>query len=269
MIQEAAMQPAGAGGTYGGQVTAATAAAGHMTTSARGRSKVRKDSPLKPLVKEMGFATALGRMAATDILTGNDDRLTDLANTSNFMINRETKTVFPIDNVYETSAKAMFVAVAGQTQPDFQTWAQAPMTALLRAQNFDRIAASIVRIGMQYDPDADDIGATMGDELVGRTGAQLALVRAKLARHLDAIRQAFSAGVAEAYQAMAAPAMSHLPANFPAEAARMYRARILFIRGQTAAAAWQNAAPPPAQAVIGRHAGLLVGAQHQAGAPPN
>jgi hypothetical protein len=129
---------------------------------------------------------------------------------------------------------------------------------LLHARNFNRIAASTIRVGPGYDVAAEDVHSTLGDELAGRTGGQQQLVQAKLLRHIGEIRAAFATGVQAGLTAILSPAMRDTAEGFAAEVTRMYRARRLYLLGHglTVQEAWADAAnaqQAPALAGVGRH----------------
>ena len=108
--------------------------------------KVKKGSPLKPLMKNStNFARSLGRLAATDLLLGNFDRIVEAANLENLLLNKDKKAIYPIDNTGGTAVARLLTGGGGLVANP--GWTTHRLAALFIAGNYAAIAADVWAIG--------------------------------------------------------------------------------------------------------------------------
>jgi hypothetical protein len=263
MIQKLAAQGKGEGGTVGGRMSKMTEGGGH-TSWYFGKQRVKKDSPIKLLLNKPGFVFQLGAAAATDIFTGNFDRIAGAANFENWMISKSNQAIYLIDNVVDKpsgqfsqwiSEHGAFGAVARTVQPvNFTAWAALPLVQALAAGQFMQISQAIwSSSSMGADAIAMGLQSTMTDELLhGMTSGtdnrfvgpqDQSQVSAKLAKHMTMILQNFTLGLQNGKNAILGFNGGFLPwtVNVSQEARIVYRARVLVTGGMAANAAWAQA----------------------------
>jgi hypothetical protein len=163
------------------------------------KDKVKAGSPLKPLMKgTTNFARSLGRLAATDLVLGNFDRIVETANLENLLLNKDKKLVHPIDN---TGGAATARLLAGGGGPVAKpAWTNHYLVAMFIAHNYAGIAADVWAIGgtaMRTFSD-DLLTGFIGPVATRRYNvdpSERASVQTKLGNHLVDIQTAFAEGL--------------------------------------------------------------------------
>jgi hypothetical protein len=199
------------------------------------KDRVKDDSPLKALMSNgTNFARSLGRVAATDLLLGNFDRLVEAANLENLLLNTDRKLIQPIDNTGGSAVARLTTGGGGPVAS--AAWQAHRLVALFIARNYDGIAADVWATG----PATAAVTTVSNELLDGFTGAvgnrqhnvdpaERQAVEAKLTAHLDHIRAAFADGLKRGRDELIAG--GGLPANggVSAPARQQYAARLAMI----------------------------------------
>jgi hypothetical protein len=165
------------------------------------KDKVKSDSPLKPLMKDRSnFARSLGRVAATDLLLGNFDRIVGAANLENMLLNDKEKEIRPIDNTGGTAVARLLTGGGGTVANP--GWTGQPLVAMFIAKNYAGIADEVWQRGSSVDTMTSMLGelldgfsGTVGNRAYNVTDAEKNAVETKLANHIDHIKAAFADGL--------------------------------------------------------------------------
>ncbi len=165
------------------------------------KDKVKSDSPLKPLMKnDTNFVRSLGRLAATDLLLGNFDRIVDAANLENLLLNTGKKAMHPIDNTGGTAVGRLLTGGGGPVVS--AAWQGQRLGAMFIAKNYAGIAAEVWTIGgggAAMRSFADELLTGFLGPVGARTynvdAAERAKAQTKLQNHLVHIQAAFAEGL--------------------------------------------------------------------------
>jgi hypothetical protein len=203
MIQEMAKDSSG----YGELLQEQAKKGGHIINPEDRKvgksSKLKKESPLKPLTKDPSFAIALGRLAAADIFLGNFDRIMKSANLDNLMMNFSKGKISPIDNV-DPASKIRFTPDPGANNITLNDWTSYPLVDMFINGRYAQLAEEA------WNPDivTMDTYIKLFHELI--TGEQVGAnpkeyninpeernaVSDKLKKHLNTIMVNFARGLA-------------------------------------------------------------------------
>jgi hypothetical protein len=179
---------------------------GHITPgeerTGSSKDKVKSDSPLKPLMKDRSnFARSLGRVAATDLLLGNFDRIVGAANLENMLLNDNAKVLQPIDNTGGTAVARLLTGGGGTVAS--AGWTGHPLAAMFIAKDYAGIADEVWQRNPANDMTMTSMQSELLDGFEGPVGnreynvgnAEKTAVEAKLANHIDHIKAAFADGL--------------------------------------------------------------------------
>lgn len=257
MIQTMAEQGKGEGGTVGRRLMeVGSSEPGHLKRIGGG---LKKESPLRALLKDPSMMQAIGRAAAMDIFLGNTDRFAGTSNFENWMMSYSKRAVYLIDNVVdrpEGQFETWQYQRGGQQTADFGEWARKPLVRMLANDQFNAIADAVWASDTSSNAAlaASLISTMYNDLLVGFTykdnkrynfirANQRAQIKAMLDLKLNSIKANFVAGLRAGKASIIGLNGGKLPDNFPVstEAKRIYRARVLVLKGIDAEAALRQA----------------------------
>ena len=160
---------------------------GATRTGKNRKDKVKDSSPIKPLTKDPSFAIALGQLAATDIFLGNFDRLVWAANVGNLLVDRGSKTVYPIDNV-DNNSTVRFTPHPGNPAITLADWRNNMYARWLVGRSWNLLADDIWEGPLVMNNLLNDI-------ISHTLPAESNLVRSKLTNHLNDIKKNFIEGL--------------------------------------------------------------------------
>ena len=199
-------------------------------------ASLRKDSAAYALMNDSGLLRTLGRASASDIATGNADRLVGSINFENVMLDLASKSISLIDNV-QMKMESFLHDDAGNNmtgKESFKAWSQHERTAKLGSGNFKAIAAAAM----------DEIGKKMV-ETVGAADKKVvdSSFQAKKAKMVEWMALGLGEGTKNCLVAMKAVTslISALPADQREEVATNLFARRNVLQGMGADAAWAAA----------------------------
>lgn len=237
MIQEAAQ----GGGGYRELLAEQATKGGHLTSGDNrtfsSKDKIKKESPLKPIINDPGFAINLGRLAAADLFLGHFDRLMGAANLDNLLVNLTEKTIYPIDNVHEAS-RARFTPNPGANPITLNDWQNHPLIAKFIAQDYAGLAdeawnPNTITMDTQVKI-YDDIAAGRVAQGTGAIStvdrSERTTVKAKLNKHLDTIKTNFAKGLAKGRQEIInAGQLPMNPTKWSNNSANLYNQRLALL----------------------------------------
>ncbi len=182
------------------------------------KDKLRSESPLKPLTKSPSFAIALGQLAATDIFLGNFDRLVWAANIGNMMLDPNSKTIFPIDNV-DNASTVRFTPHPGNPAITLQNWRDNKYVRWLTGRSWNLLANDIWGGPL--------VMQNLLNDILGHTDAtETASVQAKLNKHLDEIKLNFIDGLKQGRADIISAGPLPVSPSWSAAARNLYNQRL-------------------------------------------